>query len=92
MYTLKGFQDDWSQVNNMQTFTDRHLLIPTGPILDIYLVQLSIAPNLVPWFLKKIFLLEMVKNDICLVGASKQNALFSKKCAPKMQPCPHYLE
>ena len=27
-YTSKGFQDDWSQVNNRHTFTDRHLLIP----------------------------------------------------------------
>ena len=25
--TSKGFQNDWSQVNNMQIFTDRHLLI-----------------------------------------------------------------
>ena len=28
IYTSKGFQDDWSQVNNRQTFTNRHLLIP----------------------------------------------------------------
>ena len=28
IYTSKNFQDDWSQVNNRQTFTDRHLLIP----------------------------------------------------------------
>ena len=35
MYTTKGFQDDWSQVNNnRQTFTDRHLLIPIN--LQIY--------------------------------------------------------
>ena len=26
--TSKSFQDDWSQVNNRQTFTDKHLLIP----------------------------------------------------------------
>ena len=25
---IKRFQDDWSQNNNRQTFTDRHLLIP----------------------------------------------------------------
>ena len=31
----------------------------------------------------------MVKNGICLGGASKQNALFSEKCAPKTHPCPH---
>ena len=34
-------------------------------------------------FDKQIFLLEMVKYGICSGGASKQNALFSKKCAPK---------
>ena len=28
IYTSKIFQDDWSQVNNRQSFTDRHLLIP----------------------------------------------------------------
>ena len=28
IYALKSFQDDWIQVNNRQTFTDRHLLIP----------------------------------------------------------------
>ena len=28
MYAPKSFQDDWSQVNNKQTFTDRHLLMP----------------------------------------------------------------
>ena len=28
IHTSKSFQDDWSQVNNRQTFTDRHLLIP----------------------------------------------------------------
>ena len=27
IYTSKCFQDDWSQVNNMQSFTDRHLLM-----------------------------------------------------------------
>ena len=35
-----------------------------------------IAPTPVPLFLKKIFSLEIVKNDICLGDASKQNALF----------------
>ena len=38
----------------------------------------TIALNLVPLVLKKIFLLEIVKNGICLGGASKKNALFSK--------------
>ena len=30
MYASKKFQDDWSEVNNRQTFidTNRHLLIP----------------------------------------------------------------
>ena len=43
----------------------------------------TIAPNLVPWLLGKIFLLEMVKNDICLGGESKQNALFSENMLQK---------
>ena len=30
IYTSKGFQDDWRQNNNRQTFTDRHLLIPVN--------------------------------------------------------------
>ena len=38
----------------------------------------TIAPNLVPYVLKKVFSLEMVKNDIYLGGASKQNVLFSE--------------
>ena len=42
------------------------------------LLGATIAPNLVPWVLKKIFSFEMVKNDIHLDGASKQNALISK--------------
>ena len=44
-----------------------------GPLLGA-----TITPNLVPWVLKKIFPLEMVKNDICLGGAGKQNGLFSE--------------
>ena len=27
-HTSKGFRDNWNQVNNMQSFTDRHLLKP----------------------------------------------------------------
>ena len=42
-----------------------------------------IAPILVPWFLKKIFSSEMVKNDSCLGGASKQNAFFSENMPQK---------
>ena len=30
----------------------------------------------------------MVKNGTCLEGARTQNALFSKKCAPKNAPMP----
>ena len=41
-----------------------------------HLLGATIAPNLVSWVLKKIFSLDMVKNDICLGGASKQNAYF----------------
>ena len=46
-----------------------------------HLLGATITPNQVPLVLKKLFLLEMVKNGICLGGASKQNALFPKKCA-----------
>ena len=53
---------------------------------SIRLLVATIAPNLVPLVLKKMFLLEMVKNGICLGGASKQNGLFSKKCVPKNAP------
>ena len=34
----------------------------------------------------------MVKNDICLGDASKQNALFSENVPQKTHPCPHFLE
>ena len=46
------------------------------------LLGATIAPNLLPWVLKQIFLLEMVKNGICFGSVSKQNALCTKKCAP----------
>ena len=36
-----------------------------------------------PSVLKKAFSLEIVKNDICLGGASKQHAPLFKNCAPK---------
>ena len=35
-----------------------------------------------------LFSFEMVKNDICLGGASKQNAVFFRKCALKSAPMP----
>ena len=38
--------------------------------------------------LKKIFMLEMVKNGVCFGSVSKQNALFSKKCAQNNAPMP----
>ena len=56
------------------------------------LLGVTITPNLVLRVLKKIFLLEMVKGDICLKGASKQNTLFSKNVLQKMHPCPRCLE
>ena len=52
------------------------------------LLGATIAPNLVPWVLNKIFPLEMVKNDICLGGVRKQNAFFSKNVPQKTYPCP----
>ena len=36
-----------------------------------HLLGATIAPNLLPLVLKKLFLLEMVKNGICLGDASK---------------------
>ena len=39
-----------------------------------------------PGVLKKIFSLEMVENDFCLGGASKQNALFSENVPQKDVP------
>ena len=57
-----------------------------------HLLGATIAPNLVPLVLRKIFLLEIVKNDICLGGTSEQNAFFSEKCTLKTHPRPHCLE
>ena len=50
------------------------------------------APNLLPWVFKKVFSLEMVKNGICLGGASKQNAFFSKMVSQKRYTCPQCLK
>ena len=36
----------------------------------------TMALNLVPWVLEKMFSLEMVKNDISLAGPGKLNAIF----------------
>ena len=50
------------------------------------LLGATITANLLSCVLKKIFLLEMVKNGICLSSASKQITLISEKCAPKNTP------
>ena len=47
-----------------------------------------IAPNLLPCVLKKKNLLDMIKNVICFGSVSKQNAFFSKKCAPNNATMP----
>ena len=52
------------------------------------LLGATIARNLLPWVLKKIILLEIVKNGVCFGSVSKQNALFPKKCAPNNAPMP----
>ena len=56
------------------------------------LVRAYSRPNLVSWFLKKIFSLEMVKNDIFLGSASNQNALFSENVPKKTHPHTQSLE
>ena len=48
-----------------------------------------IPPNLVPWFLKKIFLLEKVKNDL-FRGCKQTKCPFLKK--KKKKNCPKCLE
>ena len=53
-----------------------------------HLLSATIAPDLVPLVLKKIFLIEMVESGIFLGDTSKQNALFSEKRAPKNAPMP----
>ena len=47
----------------------------------------TFTPNLAPWVLKKIFSLEMVKNNFCLGGASKQN-VFSENVPWKIAAIP----
>ena len=47
-----------------------------------------IAPNLVPWVLKKIFSLEMGKNDIYLWGCKQTKGSFFRKFALKNAPMP----
>ena len=42
------------------------------------LLGATFAPTLAPRVSEKILWLEMVKNDFCLGGASKQNGLFSE--------------
>ena len=63
----------------------------TGPILDLLWVRLSHLIQC-PGYQKKLFSLEMVENDICLGGVSKQNALFSENMPYKKHPCSQCLE
>ena len=64
---IKGYiiiQHDWNK-------RDGGVRAYSRPLLGV-----TIIPNLVPWVLKKIFSLEMCRNDIYLWGGRKQNALF----------------
>ena len=61
----------------------------------ITLLGVSIASSLVPSVFEKIISLEIVENDICLGGTSKQMPLTTtttKMCPQKMHPCPQFLE
>ena len=49
------------------------------------LLGVTIAHNVAPWVLAKVFSLEVAKNDICSGAASKQNVVFSEKVLQKMQ-------
>ena len=56
-------------------------------------MRATIELNLVPGVLKRIFLSEIVKNDIYLGGESKRNALFfSKNVLQETHPYPQILE
>ena len=68
-----------------------HKVLITGPVLDVYWVQLS-HPIYCPEFWKKV-LLEMFKNGIYLGSLSKQNALFPKTQTFLLLPThlPHFL-
>ena len=52
----------------------------------------AVARSQVPWNLKKVFSLEMFKNDIHLGDASKYNSFSSNNVPKKMHPCSQYLE
>ena len=63
----------------------------------ITLLGVSTASSLVPSVFEKIISLEIVENDICLGGTSKQMPFFQqqqqkKMCPQKMHPCPQCLE
>ena len=63
----------------------------------ITLLGVSNASSLVPSVFEKIISLEVVENDICLRGTSKQMPFFQqqqqkKMCPQKMHPCPQCLE
>ena len=53
---------------------------PAGPILDITGCDDRTQSSALRF--KNIIFVRNVENSICLEGASKQNALFSKKCPP----------
>ena len=80
-YKKSGYSNDlfWrygSLKNNATWLAENisvHIRAYSRPLLGA-----TIAPNLVPWVLRKIFSLEMGKNDIYLGGASKQNTLSSE--------------
>ena len=52
------------------------------------LLVVTITPNLSPLSFETNIFIRNSKNNICLRGAGKQNALFFKKCAPKNVPMP----
>ena len=59
---------------------------PAGPILDITGCDDRTQSSALRF--KKIIFVRNVENSICLEGASKQNALFSKKCPPPKKNAP----
>ena len=57
---------------NVCSYFVRLNMMYSGLILDLYLVRLSLSMQF-PQFPKKVFSLELVKSDICLGGAWKQD-------------------
>ena len=82
-YSLKFYASPSSSVISRtlkKIKVEKAEVILAGPILELcwcnYCTQFS-APGF-----GKIFLLEIVENDICLGSTSKQMSFFQKKCAP----------